>query len=70
MVCFTVISFIFYFLSQGYTAFTGDSFSHNEKLLAREYMIKFAVFYDTVLVIFLVGFFIGKRNKRPDRHVV
>uniref|UniRef100_A0AB39AE02 Uncharacterized protein n=1 Tax=Bird gammacoronavirus AnasCN24 TaxID=3237959 RepID=A0AB39AE02_9GAMC len=70
MVCFTVISLIFYFLSQGYTAFIDDSFTHNEKLLAREYMLKFAVFYDTVLVIFLVGFFVGKRSKRSDRHVV
>uniref|UniRef100_A0AB39ADS6 Uncharacterized protein n=1 Tax=Bird gammacoronavirus AnasCN24 TaxID=3237959 RepID=A0AB39ADS6_9GAMC len=41
-----------------------------KKLLAREYMLKFAVFYDTVLVIFLVGFFVGKRSKRSDRHVV
>uniref|UniRef100_A0AB39AEB5 Uncharacterized protein n=1 Tax=Bird gammacoronavirus AnasCN24 TaxID=3237959 RepID=A0AB39AEB5_9GAMC len=70
MVCFIIICVVFNLLCQGYAAITGDTFTKMEQLLAREYMLKFAVFYDTVLLIFLVGYFIGKRNKRPDRHVV
>ncbi|AKF17733.1 hypothetical protein [Duck coronavirus DK/GD/27/2014] len=70
MVCFTVISFVFYYIAQGYTFLTGELFTRQERAYARELILKFAVLYDTVLLIFLVGFFVGKRSKRSDRHVV
>lgn len=70
MVFFTFCTFFHYVVTYCYSALIGYDFIPNEKLLVREYMLKFAVFYDTVLVIFAVGFYFGKRNRQVDRHVV